>query len=303
MSAGAKPPPRPRLARPRLARPRPQRTRDQPALDRAAARQTGESSGSRRTVLSGSAAGSAPRPSMRSPEAPYGPATPRRRFPAVSRARLMLLVALLAALVGGCVWALYFSSWLTVEDVRVEGVTTLSAEEVLATADVAVGVPLARVDTGAVAARVEELAPIDTVSLRRAWPDTLVISVDEREPALVAASADGFAVYDAAGVEFLNPLAAPAGVPVLASAEEPTPEVLEAVIAVMGDLPATVRDRLGEVTASTPDSIQLELADGIVIEWGSATDNARKAEVLTELMKQPGRVYIVSAPEVPAIRP
>lgn len=317
MSAGAKPPPRLRPARTgptrstatgaRPARPaRPQRTVGQPATDRARTGRTGQSLGAERSVLSGSPAATSPRPSRAVPGAPrrlYDQATSRRRFPVVSRGRLMLLVALVVALVGGVAWALYFSSWLTVEDVRVEGVTTLSAEDVLAAADVAVGAPLARVDTSDVAARVEALAPVDTVSLRRAWPDTLVIAVDEREPVLVVAAADGFGVYDAGGVEFLSPAAAPPGVPVLrAAGETPTPEVLDAVISVVADLPASLGDRLGEVTAPTPASIQLQLIDGIVIEWGSATDNARKAEVLTELMKQPGRVYIVSAPEVPAIR-
>ena len=209
------------------------------------------------------------------------------------------------ALVGAGVWALYFSSWLTVDDVTVEGTTTLSTQEVLAAADVALGEPLVRVDTSSVAERVGALGPVGTVELRRAWPDTLVITVAEREPVLVVvSSADGLGLYDPSGVEFSNPPAAPSGVPVLRTVDnEPTPAVLDAVISVVGDLPAGLRDRLAEVVAPTPDSIQLHLSDGIVVEWGSATDNVRKVEVLAELMKQPGRVYIVSAPGVPAIRP
>ena len=72
---------------------------------------------------------------------------------------------------------------------------------------------------------------------------------------------------------------------------------------VLAELPAPLLERLATVRAETPDSIELDLADGIVVVWGSAEQSARKAQVLVALMKQPGRVYIVSAPDAPAIRP
>lgn len=244
-----------------------------------------------------------PRPAGPPTDVPGSP-TAGRGVRAVSRGRLLLVVLLLVSFVAVGAWVLYLSSWLTLDKVTVEGTTTLAAEDVLDAADVATGGPLARVDTGAISSRVGALGPVDSVSLRRAWPDTLVITVDEREPVLVVASADGLGVYDASGTEFLNPPAAPFGVPVLRATDgEPAPRVLEAVIDVVGDLPASLNDRLADVVAPTPNAIQLNLDDGIVVEWGSATDNTRKVEVLTELMKQPGRVYIVSAPGVPAIRP
>lgn len=220
------------------------------------------------------------------------------------RGRLLLVGSLLVMLVGAAVWALYFSSWLVVDKVTVEGTTTLSADEVLAAADVAIGDPLVRIDTSGITERVGELGPVDSVALRRDWPDTLVLTVEEREPVLAVSSVDGFGVFDPSGVEFLNPPAAPEGVPVLRAVDgDPTPAVLDAVIRVVDDLPAGLSDRLAEVVAPTPDAIQLRLSDGIVVEWGSATENLRKVDVLAELMKQPGRVYIVSAPGVPAIRP
>ena len=75
------------------------------------------------------------------------------------------------------------------------------------------------------------------------------------------------------------------------------------MIDVLAALPDPLLARLATVRAETPDSIELDLTDGIVVVWGSAEQSARKAEVLIALMKQPGRVYIVSAPDVPAIRP
>ena len=56
------------------------------------------------------------------------------------------------------------------------------------------------------------------------------------------------------------------------------------------------------VTASSRDSVELVLMSGARVKWGDASDSARKAEVLGVLLRQPGRVYDVSAPELPTVR-
>lgn len=222
----------------------------------------------------------------------------------LSRGRLAALGAVVGLLLGLATYALFFSSWLVVDRVEVRGTDTLSAAEVSAAAAVPAGTPLARVDIDGVVERVEELRPVQSVSVRRRWPDALVLTVDERDPALVLAGADGLTVFDLAGVEFLHPAEAPVGVPVLrVGGAEPTPDVVDAVLLVLAQLPTDVRERLGEVVAPTPDAIALRLGGGVVIEWGSSQDNARKAQVLEQLMRHPASVYNVTAPDVPAIRP
>lgn len=222
----------------------------------------------------------------------------------VSRARLTVLAAAVLGLVGVAAYALFFSSWLVLETVEVKGTSTLTAIEVRAMARVGTGTPLARVDTDGVRDRVAALRPVKTVEVRRSWPDTLVISVDEREPALVLDGPEGLAVYDLAGVEFLHPDEAPEGVPILqVGAAEPAAGVLDAVLAVVGQLPANIHGRVAEVLAPTPDSLALRLTGGVLVEWGSSADSARKAQVLAQLMKHPASTYNVTAPDVPAIRP
>jgi len=217
---------------------------------------------------------------------------------------VVLLAGAAFVVVAFAAYGFFLSSWLVVDRVEVEGAVTATAGEVLTAAQVDIGVPLARVDTDAVARRVRGLRPVESVELRRAWPDTLVITIDERDPALVVAGPDGFGVYDMTGVEFANPTASPAGVPVLRAADAALDSaVLDAVLAVVSDLPVALRARIAEVSAPTLDSIALHLADGVVVEWGSAENNSRKAQVLTKLMATPATVYNVSAPEVPAIRP
>lgn len=218
-----------------------------------------------------------------------------------SRRRLLLVGGAAIVVVAAGVWALFFSTWLTVTAVRVEGTAVLSAEDVLRVAAVQDGTPLIRLDGNGVAGRVAALAPVEEVSVTRGWPHTVVITVVERQPALAVPSPNGFTIYDDEGVAYVELADVPVGAPRLSS-DQPEPVVVESVLDVIGALPGPLLGRLATVRAETADSIELDLADGVVIVWGSAEQNARKAEVLAALMQQPGRVYIVSAPEVPAIR-
>ena len=51
------------------------------------------------------------------------------------------------------------------------------------------GQPLARVNTGATARRVEQITAVLSASVGRSWPDTIVITVRERTPQLAVAAA------------------------------------------------------------------------------------------------------------------
>jgi cell division protein FtsQ len=226
--------------------------------------------------------------------------TLRRRLPARSyRLRLLLIAAGVILLVAGVTWALFFSSWFTVEKVEVTGVSVLSSDDVLGAAAIRSGAPLVRLD--GVTERVAALLPVDDVTVARHWPHTVVITVVERKPVLAVPSDQGFAVYDHEGVKYLDAVAAPDGVPKLTT-EDPDDLVVQGVIEMLGALPDAVRARLVSVRAETLDSIELDLTGDVVVVWGSADQSARKAQVLVALMKQPGRVYIVSAPDAPAIR-
>src|SRR5690606_26352017 len=95
--------------------------------------------------------------------------------------RMLAGAAVAAALVGAA--ALTRTSLLDVDRIEVEGAARSGAAEVRRAAGVATGEPLVDVDTGAVAARVEELAWVAQARVDRAWPATLRIRVTEREPA------------------------------------------------------------------------------------------------------------------------
>ena len=94
-------------------------------------------------------------------------------------------------LVAGGVWLVLFSSVLAVQDTEVRGTEVLSAAEVADVAAAPHGVPLATADLAAVQARVEDLAPVESAEVSRAWPHTVRVDVTERTAVAVVRAGAG----------------------------------------------------------------------------------------------------------------
>lgn len=220
-----------------------------------------------------------------------------------TRSRLFrALWGVLAAVVaGGIVYLIAFSPVLAAKAVAVSGTRVLSKQDVLAAAGVAVGTPLARVDTGAVAGRVAGLPPVAQVTVVRGWPDTLQIAVTERKPRLAIPASVGYLVADASGVVFDAVADAPSGL-VLVDAPATNRELLADVGTVFSALSADTAAKVSRVEAETTDSIVLRLSDGSRVVWGSAEQSTLKSQVLDDLLPLGGQVFDVSAPAFPTRR-
>jgi cell division protein FtsQ len=195
-------------------------------------------------------------------------------------------------------WVLLFSSLFAVQKVLVSGESRLSAQVEQAAAFVR-GTPLARVDTGSVARRIEALRQVDHVTVTRSWPDSLKVTVVERVP-VVAVPRDGSLVLlDALGVEIETVATAPKGVYRL-EVGSPGKEdaATRAALTVLQQLPTALRVRLGSVRAPSAEQVTLVLRDGRQVLWGGADNSSGKAAAALALLKMPGRVFDVSAPGV-----
>ena len=102
--------------------------------------------------------------------------------------RRWAIVGVLIGAVAAGIYAVYFSSFLTVRQERVLGAVHVSADAVRQAAAVPPGIQMARVDTDAVAARVSALGWVKSVEIRRGWPNVLVVVVTERTPVAVVPS-------------------------------------------------------------------------------------------------------------------
>jgi cell division protein FtsQ len=214
--------------------------------------------------------------------------------------RAAFLVILAVAIVAGAGWALLGSSLLVVRHVQVTGNHQVSAAEVRAAAAIAPGTPLARFNAAAATQRIERMTWVLSARVSRSWPDTVVISIRERTPALAVASGGQFEVVDIFGVVVATSASRPAGLPLLESPPVTLRgnPIVRAAVLVMGDLPASTRRRVRSVTAAGADAVTLHLRGGILVSWGGAGQPAAKARELRSLMRTHARYYDVSSPSV-----
>jgi cell division protein FtsQ len=218
--------------------------------------------------------------------------------------RAVVVVAVVGLLaLGG--WLLANSSVVALRYVTVEGTSRLTVVQVLAAADVREGSSLVRLDTTAIARRVDTLAPVERAVVTRKWPHGLVIRVTERTAAAVAIGPGGAVLLDSTGVAFAPVASPPAGmlhVEVDAALPGAAADAARAGMRVLAELPARLRRSVEIVQAPSPDAITIHLRDGRIVVWGSPEESSRKAAVLRVLLRTSARVYDVSTPSVAVTR-
>ena len=216
--------------------------------------------------------------------------------------RMVPLVFVVAAL-GFAGWAVLLSDLLGVHAVDVAGAQRVNDNQVRAAAAVPDGTPLARLDTQAIAARVGKLAPVATVTVQRHWPRSVQIVVTERVPFAVVTIDGNPWLVDRAGVPFDRTGADRSTLPHMTTAHAGADDVAtRAGLDVLAALPADVLRRVKRIDVPGPEEVTLALTDGKTVVWGSARDTAKKASVLDAVLKQTGKVYDVSTPEVVTVR-
>ncbi|MFL6123926.1 cell division protein FtsQ/DivIB, partial [Actinophytocola sp.] len=247
------------------------------------------------------------RPSTRRPRSDAVRA--RRREPGEravpSRARYLRrrwVAALVVLSVVAVAYLVMFTSLLGVRSVEVVGVKEIPETDVINAAAIEHGTPMVRLDAEEAAARVAKLPRVFEVRVERSWPSTVEIIVTERSPVAVLRAGDQTHLVDGTGLDYAAVAVAPTGLPTLAMIDvRPDNPATKAAVTVLGDIPKQLRTQVTTVTANTPGDVRLTLADGRLIKWGDARDNARKAAVLAALLTRPGKTYDVATPDFPTV--
>jgi cell division protein FtsQ len=222
-----------------------------------------------------------------------------QRFGAAQRTRRTtrwIALVVVVTLVASGVWVVWFSSLLSVREVRVLGAIEVSADSVRQAAAVPARIPLARVDVAGIEQRVGAISRVASVEVRRGWPDVLVVVVTERTPIAVTRDGTAWTYLDVTGARFGTVNAVPAGMPKVSSAND---NAMASALGVYAALPKTLATRVSTVTALSRDNVVLTLADGTTVQWGSPDQSERKAAVLLSLLKLKATSYDVSAPDLP----
>lgn len=227
----------------------------------------------------------------------------RRMF---SRGRLIAIAAALVVVAIGAAWLFAFSSVFGVKTVTVRGSQPLSATQELqirTAADIAHGTPLLRLDTAAIARRVEALPDIASAGVRTSYPSTVFITVALRVAIGVVHTSSGYALVDQTGDQFRTVSAAPKGLPLFVVPNGADARTSGGAVAtVAAALSPALRARIASIQALDPNEITVLLIDGRVVRWGSADQSAAKARVLPALLARPGRQFDVSDPDQPFAR-
>jgi cell division protein FtsQ len=198
-----------------------------------------------------------------------------------------------------------FSPILALRTVTVDGVSRLSAEELVAAVDGQLGVPLALLDEDRIRTELGEFPLIRSYVTELVPPDTLLIHIVERAPIGVVAAPDGFQLVDPAGITIETTVTAPEGYPAMQLAGGDTVEGagFRSMAEVLLALPPSVLAQVSTISAQTKDDVTLTLTGSSQrVAWGSADDSIAKAAVLTSLIalhKGDGAgEYDVSAPGI-----
>lgn len=235
----------------------------------------------------------------------------RRRPPLRPRQRRSLQAAALVTALAVVGWLLWLGPVLAVRTVQVDGLSTLTAEQVREVAQVSDGVPLLRVDVGAVEQRVATLPQVRSVQAARGWPDRIVVTVAERVPVAVVGSPGRRSLVDAEGILFDTVTGdAPRGVVPLDVADPgPRDAATTAGLAAIRALPVALREDVERVAVPGPERIELTMADGTVLLWGGPEESATKGQVVVALLDrigdgdlEPAAVIDVSAPDAVVLR-
>ncbi|MFL6097427.1 MAG: cell division protein FtsQ/DivIB [Blastococcus sp.] len=213
--------------------------------------------------------------------------------------------------VAAVVWLLLISPVLGVTSVRVDGVTSLPADQVREAAGIAPGTPLLRVDVAAARARIARLPQVAKVAVTRGWPHTVVVTVVQRVPVAVVGAPGQRTLVDAHGVLFDTITGAPpAGVvPLDLASPGPGDRATMAALAAVEAMSTDLRKRVASVAVLSAEDITLTLTDGTVVQWGGPEESDRKGSALAATLEQladekldPAKTIDVSTPEAVVLR-
>lgn len=217
--------------------------------------------------------------------------------------RRLLVGLLVAGALVGVGWLVLFSSVLAAAGTEVNGTESLPEQVVVETAEVPLGVPLARVDLDAIEARVEGLAAVESAEVSRGWPDQVQIDVTERTPVAAVEWEGRWRGLAESGVLFRDYDRRPPELPVVQMRASTPVEALAEGAAVVSTLPDDLLERVVAFDVRSIDDITFRLKSGARVVWGSAEHSEAKAQVLGILLDQrEAATYDVSAPGRPTTR-
>lgn len=201
----------------------------------------------------------------------------------------------------GILIALVTTPVMSVREIRVEGSDRVTEEQVVEALEAQLGKPIALVNDSEIGDALSQFTALESYAVDLLPPSTLLIRITERTP--VALSADGN-LLDAAGIDLGAPREGEGNLPTVKDVAPGSPE-FEAISRVLTNLSPFMLEHVSEISASSPQSIQLRTDRGQTVIWGGADQSTLKSETVQALLQSDaveGKTIDVSAPEHPVVR-
>lgn len=256
-----------------------------------------------------------PRPTKGPTRAPIDPRI-RQRLVAVKRdagrRRLRLLLGGLALVALALLTVLALRSpWLSVSRIELVGASPATTAQLRAVAGTARGRPMISVASGSIVRAEEALPWVESASVRRSWPSTLIVSVRLRHPVAEVRDGTGWAEVDPTGRVVAVVPHAPRGLIALSGAITvvapggAVPTSLRGPLEVAAAVPGSVAGQVVTVGAGAHGQVSVGLSDGATVDLGPPTDLAAKlsslATVLSEVDMNGVRTVDLQIPDQPAL--
>lgn len=203
-----------------------------------------------------------------------------------------------------CILAAYFfinSAFFSVKYIEVNNENTLLADEIIEVSGLTIGQNLFKVNTKEAVLKIEAFPIIKNVKIQRKIPDTLVITVLEREPLALVVITDGFIVVDQEGIllkrikdlKEVEHLPVVSGVSVMENAQpgaDCLSEGLNTALRLINYIDKDFLVNVVEIVARSAHSLTLKTKQGIEVRFGEPVDLERKIKVMEELLTINGQI-------------
>ena len=227
----------------------------------------------------------------------------------VKPSKAVLAITTTLLIFGAGSYLLGWSSLLTVKQIEITGAPTQKSERDIAKSlDISVGDKLARVDSRALANRLNTVDWIESADISRNWFNGKVaVDLQVRTPvALYTELGKPQVALDASGISFQLPGQMPAGLPNVSSTSVASGLI---AIEVFTQMPKEFSDGIDRLTAVTPTNIVIngKFKDrSLQIVWGDSEDTSLKLKVISFLLDRPEnksiRLIDVTAPHAPIVK-
>ncbi len=214
--------------------------------------------------------------------------TPVRRSPRrLFKGTLLLL---------GCALAVAFvvySPLFTVQRITVAGNSYLSADEVASIAGLHRGEPLFKIETAAMADRLTHDLRIETASVRREFPDTIAVTITERQVVATVATAYGYADFDRQGKvmscyrnlhQVPIPLITGITLPDLYVGDDNPDPTVAKVLELLQDIDSNSLNMLSEVNIADPQAVKCYTNNAVEIRLGRLDRIEEKAKLVQDFL-------------------